>query len=258
MACVGVPADFGNVVAPGARFAPQRIRSASRALPEPAVRGVDHGDIACCPNDSLRDIIARTALAVGEILDLNARPILIGGDHSISLAAIQACQEREEITVVWVDAHTDFSRLEPETAPNHKQVLRRVSQLPGVHQIVQIGHRSFTPFDERHLSEKLTVLPARRVRDDPRCVLATVAPARRCYVSIDIDVVDPNWAPGTSTPVPGGLSPEQLVEVLQSLGGARRVAAIDLMEVNPVRDRADNTCQIAAEILRRTLCAALR
>ena len=177
-------------------------------------------------------------------------PLILGGDHSITYAPVAALQQTRDICLIWLDAHTDFSPWQGAHFHNHKQVLRRIAGLTGVRRIVQIGYRGVTTGDERHLCDKCVVVPTSVARQlDEQALLALVPTDLPCYVSIDIDVIDPFVAPGTSSPVPDGIGPLTVKNILRALVNNRRIVGVDMVEVNPILDQDSATADIAADLL---------
>lgn len=250
LCALGAPTDHGNVVSRGAAHGPAAIRRASlqrHALP---TQGWDIGDVDRSDAPDAQPYLERIRDATRMVRTLGLVPLLLGGDHSITYAPVSALLEEQNLCLLWLDAHTDFS---PWSAPdhhNHKQVLRRISTLPGIRGIVQIGYRGITLGDERSLGKGSQVLTSARVRQlSARELLAFVPSEVPCYLSIDIDVVDPSYAPGTSAPVPGGLRPDQLAAFLRLLARHRKIAGIDLTELNPVLDASDASAAVAAGLI---------
>ena len=152
--------------------------------------------------------------------------------------------------VVWFDAHTDFSPWAEGEVHSHKQVLRRIDALPGVARLIQVGYRGLTAGDERHLGAKASVVTTDTARTLAAAdLLALMSPDLPWYISIDIDVVDPFYAPGTSAPVPDGLEPSRVRELLAAIVGQRTLLGADVVEVNPRLDVGDMTSAIAATFL---------
>ena len=247
---IGVPTDQGNVVSRGAYLAPTAIRKSSMEhLASPPV-GVDGGDVQATDPTSLHSWLKALSKKVRETVDSKRTPLILGGDHALSYAPIEVLQHHEDICVIWFDAHTDFSIWNASYEHNHKQVLRRVATLPRVRKIVQIGYRGITLDDERQLGAKATVITTAHARSITASELLALIPNDcRCYISIDIDVIDPLFAPGTSAPVPDGLSPSTITRMLQAIVKQRHIAGIDLMEVNPSLDENDATSRISAELI---------
>ncbi len=256
---IGVPSDVGNSISAGTRFGPDAIRHASLALPSPlnALIGRDIGDEDTVHAKDWMHVLDDIEQSVSGSLQRQALPLILGGDHAISYAGVAAFADQGPLNIVWIDAHTDFCTWHPGPFHDHKQVLRRISGLPHVHKIVQIGHRGITYKDERHLSDRMTVITAKMAQDPitHETLLTALPPDEPVYISVDIDAVDPMLAPGTGHPVPGGLSVEQVCTLAGAILLQRKVVCLDLMEVNPLLDHADITARAAAIILANMLKA---
>lgn len=250
LCALGAPTDHGNVISRGAARGPASIRRASLDLRAPGHQGLDIGDVGRSDAPDPASYIDRVGAAALRISEQGLCPLVLGGDHSITYGPVSALQRSRELCLIWFDAHTDFSPWSGEIFHNHKQVLRRIETLDGVSRVVQIGYRGITAGDERSLGPKSAVVTTARARAlDEQALLALVPGELPCYISIDIDVVDPLWAPGTSAPVPDGLSPDQVKGLLQALVRNREIAGIDLVEVNPVLDPESATGAIAADLI---------
>jgi agmatinase len=247
---LGVPSDAGNCIASGARFGPESIRRASLGLTPPGIRGIDRGDLGEVQASDWSDTLIDIERVVGEIVARDGLPLVLGGDHAISFAAVAAQRTRGSISVVWFDAHTDLCKWPGGVWHSHKQVLRRIAGLAHVERVVQIGHRGLTYFDESTGCDRMTLFTSRQAADLAADALLDCLPADRpVYISVDIDAVDPRWAPGTGHPVPGGLSVARLSALAGLIASRRPVCGIDMMEVNPLLDRNAITSAAAAQIL---------
>ncbi len=250
MCVVGAPTDHGNVISRGASHAPAAIRRASLQLTKPQLWGVDIGDVDRSGAPDLQVHLNRIAAVTQRISECGLCPVILGGDHSITYAPVSVLQRSRDLCLIWFDAHTDFSPWSGAKCHNHKQVLRRISTLDGVSRIVQIGYRGITVGDERALGPKSVVVTTSCARElDAQALLALVPAELPCYLSIDIDVVDPLRAPGTSAPVPDGLLPREVRSLLQTLVRHREIVGMDLVEVNPVVDPEAATSLVAAELI---------
>lgn len=247
---IGAATDHGNVISRGAACGPAAIRRASLDLAAPGPGGVDMGDVDRSDSPDPEAFMDRIAAATDDLAAMGLCPLLLGGDHSITYAPVSMLQRSRDLCLIWFDAHTDFSVWSGQRFHNHKQVLRRISTLEGVSRIVQIGYRGITGGDERRLGAKSSVVTTAcaRTLDEP-ALLALVPSDLPCYISIDIDVVDPFRAPGTSAPVPDGLLPKQVEAMLRTLVRHREIVGADLVEVNPALDRGTATSAIAAQLL---------
>jgi agmatinase len=274
-ALLGVPFDGGATYRPGARLAPWEVRRASALLQghhaghglDPLARtaAVDAGNVVFPPFDAAA-VRAAVEASVGAILAAGAVPFVVGGDHSIALPALRAVAARHgPVAVIHVDAHLDTSG--PEVwgdAWHHGTPLRHAldERLVAPMQLHQIGLRGPLggPRDldvgaahgaRVHGADEVA---ERGVRTVMREVLASVGDLP-VYLSFDVDAVDPAFAPGTGTPVPGGLTSREALQLVRSLAGARLVG-MDVVEVCPPYDHADATSQLAAHLLFEGLAVA--
>ena len=246
----GVPMDHGNVISRGASRAPATIRHASSGSSAARDDGLDIGDIGTPNAPDAELVMDRIASVINQMQERGLCPLMLGGDHSITYAPVSALQQSRDMSLIWLDAHTDFSPWSGENFHNHKQVLRRISKLNGVRQIVQIGYRGITVGDERALGPGLKVVTTAHARKlNAQAVLDLVPEGLPCYISIDVDVIDPLDAPGTSAPVPDGLLPEQVKNILRTLVCHREIIGVDLVEVNPALDVRNETSQVAADLI---------
>jgi agmatinase len=251
---IGVPSDSGNGAESGGRFGPEAIRRASLGLPSLSFDGVDHGDVDCVAHCDWPEVLAEVQGVIQGMASRGSLPVVLGGDHAISYAAVAALQGAAPVNILWLDAHTDFCRWPGGQSHNHKQVLRRINGLGHVGRILQIGHRGIAYFDESRLSEKMRVITAGAARTLSSERLLEFFPADQAvYISIDIDAVDPTCAPGTGHPVPGGLSAALVSGIARTVISNRDVVGLDMMEVNPLLDHQDITSMAAANILREVL-----
>ncbi|WP_329892329.1 arginase family protein [Stenotrophomonas sp. SMYL11] len=251
--CVlGAPSDAGNAVRRGAADAPSALRTASHRCTTLTGAGWDLGDLPRVPCEHPERYMQRLGDAIGRIVDSSHIPLLLGGDHSLSFASIEALQRHAPLCVVWLDAHTDFSPWQAGSSHNHRQVLRRVLTLPGVSRVIQIGYRGITVGDERQLGPRAKVMTTQQARSQPVGALLESIPADMpIYLSLDIDVIDPQWIPGTSAPVPDGLPPGQVLEIALALVETGRLVGVDLMELNPRLDINGRSTDLACHLLER-------
>jgi agmatinase len=274
-ALLGVPFDGGATYRPGARLAPWEIRRASALLQghhgahglDPLARlgAVDAGNVVFPPFDAAA-VRAMVETSVAAVLAAGAVPFLVGGDHSVALPALRAVAAHHgPVAVLHVDAHLDTSG--PEVwgdSWHHGTPLRHALEeglvAPG--QLHQVGIRGplGSPGDlavgaahgaRVHGADEVA---ERGVRAVVRDVLAAVGDLP-LYLTFDVDAVDPAFAPGTGTPVPGGLTSREALQLVRGLAGAR-LAGMDVVEVCPPFDHADATSQLAAHLLFEGLAVA--
>ena len=257
----GIPLDLGTTNRSGARFGPQAIRHASRMLVDgdhPTVR-MDPAGLVSDVGDfriALGDIPASLKL-IEEQADGHAHLVALGGEHGITLALLRALARREKpLALVQFDAHVDTW---PETFGQpfgHGSVFHHAIRegLVEPRRMVQIGIRSPVEravFDWT-LAQGTTILSAAEVHEiGPKAVadrIAAVVVEASCYLSFDIDALDPAFAPATGTPEIGGLASWQAQLILRRLGKLHFVG-MDVVEVAPQYDVAEITALAAATMV---------
>jgi agmatinase len=259
----GVPFDQGTSNRPGARFGPAAIRAASVQLAElPAfpwgfdpfrrLAVVDYGD--CYLDYGYPESVVEVVQAhARRIIESGARMLTLGGDHFITFPLLRAHAERYgPLSLVHFDAH-------PDTWPDdghrldHGTMFRRAAEqgLVDPTRSVQIGIRThaaglgYTVLDAPWVHEQGPAAVIDRVR--------SVVGEHPVYLTFDIDCLDPAFAPGTGTPVAGGLSSAQALAILRGLGGLNYVG-MDVVEVAPAYDHAEITALAAATVAHDWLC----
>ena len=263
----GIPFDSGVSYRPGARFGPHHVRQASRLLrpfnpamdiePFAAQRVADVGDLGVNPFD-IGSAISTIEVAAQELLSPGRSLITIGGDHTIALPLLRAYAANwGPLAVLHFDSHLDTWDTYFGAPHTHGTAFRRASEeglIDKTHS-VHVGLRGplYTRLDLQESSELgFTAVHARdfvRHRiDDLIDQIRTRLGDRPVYVSVDIDVLDPAFAPGTGTPEAGGLSSRELLEVLRGLDGLNVVGA-DVVEVSPAYDHAEITGIAASHII---------
>jgi agmatinase len=253
---------------PGARLAPYHVRRVSALVQGhhpvhrvdvfDAVRAVDGGNIVFTPFDrgAMREAVEAE---IATVYAMGAVPFLVGGDHSVSLPAMRAAARvHGPLAVVHIDAHLDTSG--PEIwgdAFHHGTPMRHALQdkLIAPAGLVSVGIRgplgAATDLDlvRDHDSRVVT---ADEVAERGVMKLASEIAARvgdrPLYVTVDVDGLDPAFAPGTGTPVPGGLTSREVFTLVRSLAG-RRLVGFDVVEIAPALDHADLTCHLGAHLL---------
>ncbi|GAA3475915.1 agmatinase [Streptomyces yanii] len=263
---LGVPFDGGVTYRPGARFGPAHIRNSSHLLrpynpdlgvsPFAAHQVADLGDLAVTPfsiDEAVRDI----ERGAEEHLDRAGRLLTLGGDHTIALPLLRCYARRHgPIAVVHFDAHLDTWGTYFGAELTHGSPFRRAAEegLLDLEACVHVGTRgplygTSDIADDKALG--FSMLRAEQIQLEGirwaiEAVRARIAD-RPTYISIDIDVLDPAFAPGTGTPEPGGLTSRELLSVLRHFGGVNIVGA-DIVEVSPAYDHAEITGYAAAHL----------
>lgn len=268
VALLGVPHDGGTTYQPGARLAPFHLRRVSALVqghhPEHGVdvferlRCVDGGNIVFPPFDRAA---MRTAVEV-EIQQLAAAqvaPVVIGGDHSITLPILRALSKRHgQMAIVHFDAHLDLSGADVWGDDYHhgtpiRHIIDEALVEPGqLYQIGVRGPRGTANDDILARSGGHTLVSADAVAErSPKRICAELRErigTRPVYITFDIDAIDPAFAPGTGTPVPGGITSREALGLLRGLAGLD-VRGADLVEVCPPLDHADITSHLGANLV---------
>jgi agmatinase len=274
-AILGVPFDGGTTYRPGARFGPRAVRAASvlsrnynpqlEVVVYDRLNVVDAGDITANPinfGKTMTEIERR----VGEAHAAGARTLCVGGDHSITLPELRAVHKKfGKPTLVHFDAHYDTADAAWEEKYHHGTWVRRAIEEGLIEgpKIFQIGIRqpvTSTGDIEYGEGQKIHVLDIELFQDHAKkkaffAEIHKVAGRGPVFVSFDIDAVDPAFAPGTGTPVVGGLSSLEALQCLRALKGLNLVGA-DLVEIAPAYDHAELTSLLGAAVVFELLSLA--
>ncbi len=272
VAVIGAPTDDLVSDRPGTRFAPRAIRAAScppgphleaqvDALSE--LRVVDFGDAPVIPADPARSHAAIEALVRGAA-EAGTIPIVLGGDHSVTEANLRAVASvHGPLGLVHFDTHTDTGREVFGVERSHGTPMFRLVEQGHVDpaRYVQIGLRGYWPGEAefRWQAERgITSHFAHDVRE--RGIEAVIAETLQAvgdgatFVSVDVDVLDPAFAPGTGTPEPGGLTSAELLGACRAVAAGTTVVGADVVEVIPTAiGSADVTALVAERIVRELL-----
>lgn len=256
---VGAPMDQTVSFRSGARHGPRQIRSVSEVLEEYSprldrdladIRYYDAGDVQVVPG-MVEENLERIAGTAGRILGDGKLLIMLGGEHLVSLPAIKsAAGFYPDLAVIHFDAHADLRDMYLGLSLSHATVMRRVTEIVGPENLFQFGIRSGTR--EEFILARSSVNFHARVDAGDVARAAERLKGKPVYVSLDIDVLDPAYAPGTGTPESGGCTPDQLFEALKALSGLK-VVGFDLVEVCPPYDQSERTAILAAKLVREAL-----
>jgi agmatinase len=263
---VGAPYDGGTSYRPGARFGPRAIRHESGLIHGTGIdRGpgvfdlinvVDAGDIDLSPFDM--NLAMQTATdALTGLLRRNDAFLMLGGDHSLSLPALRAVHSvHGPVAVVHLDAHSDTFPPVYGGQYHHGTPFRWAIEegLADPARMIQIGMRGHLPQPDSHRYARdrgVRIVTMTEVLDRGLAAVAgeirSVVGDHPVYLSCDVDVADPAYAPGTGTPAPGGFSSRELLQLIGVLGDLTPVG-FDIVEVSPQWDSAGITALLAAEI----------
>ena len=257
---LGCPYDGSASFRPGARFGPSAIRRASwgietfspyfqRDLSQCSIH--DMGDLEL-PLGEKKISLGLIRKALGKILSGKKFPILLGGDHLITLPIIEEILPLyPQLYIIHIDAHTDLREEYLGEFLSHSTVMRRLIERLGEGRLFQIGIRSGTEEEfklARKMKSIISLEPAslssmiRRLRNKP------------VYITLDLDVIDPSLLPGVGTPEPGGLTFQEFISLLKKLQ-TLHVIGFDIVELTPDYDPTQVSSITASVILREMILA---
>ncbi len=265
LAITGVPFDQAVTHRAGTRFGPRAIREASSLMPYDPPYGwptnpledlniIDYGD---CAFDYAKtsDFPATLTAHIAHILKAGAGTITLGGDHYITLPILKAYAEKfGPLSVIHFDAHSDLWPDDDMTRIDHGTMMYKAVKLGLVdpRRSSQIGIRTTTEdylgfhvIDARDVHEKGTAATVAKIKD--------IVQAHQTYLTFDIDALDPSAAPGTGTPVWGGLHTWQAAAMLRDLAGINMVGG-DVVEVSPPYDTTGATAIAGAHVAYELIC----
>ncbi|WDH51854.1 agmatinase [Pseudomonas chlororaphis] len=272
IALVGVPWDGGTTNRAGARHGPREVRNlsslirkvhhVSRIAPYDLVRIGDLGDAPVNPIDLL-DSLSRIEAFFRDLHEAGAVPLAVGGDHLVTLPIFRALARQRPIGMVHFDAHSDTNdRYFGNNPYTHGTPFRRAVEegLLDPRRTVQIGIRGsvYSADDEAFAAETgIRVIHMEEFAEIG--VAATLAEVRRVvgdgptYVSFDVDVLDPAFAPGTGTPEIGGMTTLEAQQLIRGLRGLNLIGA-DVVEVSPPFDVSGATALVGATMMFELMC----
>jgi arginase len=285
---IGAPTDIGAGDR-GASMGPEALRVAgvTRTLESQGVAVLDRGDLAgpanpqLPPHDGYRHLAQVRAWnlavhdAVQSELDLGHLPILLGGDHSLSIGSISAvarhCRKSgRRLRVLWLDAHADFntSVLTPSGNIHGMPVaclcglgpadlINLSDRVPAIDPAVirQIGIRSVDQGEKRLVHEvgidvfDMRYIDEVGIRRTLEVALDGIDPSTHLHVSFDVDFLDPDIAPGVGTTVPGGPSYREAQLCMEMIADTGCLASLDVMELNPALDLRNRTAEVAVDLV---------
>ena len=276
VAILGAPFDLGTTNRPGARFGPRGVRTNAY---EPGTYHLDLGieifdwlevvDIgdAFCPHGMVEQSLENVKAKVASVVEHGIIPITIGGDHTITWPAATAVADHYgfgKVGMVHFDAHADTADTIDGNLASHGTPMRRLIEsgaIPGTN-FVQIGLRGYWPGEEVwqwmgeqgmrwHMMDEVHRRGLDAVLTD--AIAEAMDGVDHLYVSVDIDSLDPAYAPGTGTPEPGGLTSVDMVRAMRRLAMETPLVAFDVMEVAPIYDHADCTVNVAHRLIMEIL-----
>lgn len=236
---IPVPYDATSTYLAGSRKGPEAIIDASANLEiydhnldlEPARVGIATQGAVPIHADSPSSMVAEVEQAVQSVLMMEKLPVVLGGEHTVSLGAIRALAGKEKFTVVSLDAHADLRDTYQGTPYSHACYLRRASELVGC---CALGVRSISAAEVLHVKDVgIRVIFAEDLLEKGINAANLDFIPDDIYISIDVDVLDPSIMPATGTPEPGGLGWYETIGLLERIITGRRVLGFDMVELCP-------------------------
>lgn len=255
---LGAPMDFSASFRPGSRFGPEAIRQVSYNLEEYSLQlqqsleemeFYDAGDLIL-PFGNVSRSLELIEQAVDQSLRAGQRPFIIGGDHLVSLPCLRAFSRHyQNLKVVHIDAHADLRDQFVGEHLSHATVIGNAIRSLPLSGVWQFAIRSATREEHEFAKKHTRFFPFHLLGPLSEVMAELSGPV---YVTLDIDAVDPAYAPGTGTPESGGISPAELLAGLELLGQCD-VVGFDLVEIAPAYDVSSITAALGAKIIREAL-----
>jgi len=272
VAIFGIPWDEGIGYRPGSRFGPRSLREYStrfafheRGIREGGywdiekkrryledIRFVDAGD-----QDILYLKVEETFSAITDsvekLLAVDVFPVLLGGDHSITFPVVRAFQKFQPLHILHLDAHLDYNDSIEGVLLANGNPIKRVSELDFVGKIIQVGMRGIRAREDACRDSVSRGNAISTMNDFRRIgvegIMRQIPDQGNLYVTIDIDVLDPSIAPGTSSPEFGGMTYREMKDLLTAVASQKSVVGFDIVEVNPVLDPIGLTQSAAVMVI---------
>ena len=254
---LGASLDTTSTYRSGARFAPRAIREASHNIETYSFRSEkdvedlkihDLGDLHIA--GEVDETLNRLKLVTEDILSAQKMPVILGGEHTITLGAVRSAGE---FTLVSFDAHLDLRNDYMDTITSHTTFMRRINEQVKPHKILEIGTRAVCKEELEYAKKSrikfLTVQQIRKdgIKEAVRKIQGILSDCEKIYLTIDMDVLDPAFAPAVQNPEADGLDMHMFMELLCRIC-CPQVVAFDLVEVAPHYDRGTTAIQAAKTI----------
>ena len=257
---LGIPSDVNSSYARGASDAPARVRQilvsgstnyccedGTDLEGDPRFRDV--GDIELGPVADFHSQIEETIAA---LLDRGAFALTLGGDHAVTVPVVRAYHKKyEDLSILHLDAHPDLYDEYGGSRSSHACTFARIMEEGLAKRLVQVGVRAGTPHQSEQ-ARRFGVETIGMLEWSPGMSIDLEGPV---YVSLDMDVLDPGFAPGVSHQEPGGPSSREVLGLIQSLKAP--VVGADIVELNPGRDSSDITAIAAVKFMKELACRML-
>jgi agmatinase len=241
---IGVPFDSTSSYGPGSRFGPTTVREASYSFEKYNITFksnldtifYDFGNINVIYGNC-KETIKILEDTISNLVEHDIKPITIGGEHSVSLAPIKALSKKydiEDITIIHLDAHMDIIDEYQGEKCSHATIMKRVHDLKPK-EIIEIGIRSASLEEKEFVdrAENVTIFTAKNTKEKFENIedkINQINEDEPVYLSVDMDVLDPLYAPEVGNPIPNGISPEIIENILKILAN-KNIIGFDLVEV---------------------------
>lgn len=271
IAILGAPCDIAIQGRPGARLGPRGIRVQSTRFsygPEGSYdperddfyvstdrwRIVDCGDADMIPGD-LESSFANIEAAVRTIVERGAMPVVLGGDHSISIPVVRGLEASGPFHVIHFDSHLDWTENRGGQRFSNGSPCRLMAGMPHVKQMAHLGIHGIgssrkSDFDDARANGDIILSPRQIRKMGVQDALALLPRGDRYFVTIDIDAMDCSIAAGTGSPMLGGFYYDEMTDFLEGVAGMGTIVGFDLVEVSPpYDDPSGTTCYLAARLI---------
>ena len=259
----GAPMDLTGTYRRGSRFAPTAIRRASQYIESYSLRSdLDGDEVPICDvgdlsgDEDAEEWVEQIEGMIRKISEFNGVPIMLGGEHTVTLGAARAFKEA---AIVSFDAHLDLRDEFLERRVSHATFLRRADEEREKGTVLILGARALSREEMNYAGEReiryITMKEIREqgVRETLEKVLGFIPEGTPLYLTVDMDVLDPSEAPAVCNPAPEGISVTDLLDLLHGLCIRRRVLGLDLCEVTPYYDSGLTSIQAAKVLLEAIL-----
>lgn len=252
---IGIPFDANSSFLKGPAYAPQRIRlmdaeGSANAFSESGVEVRENKNYKDCGDISFKGTDAKAAFEaiqkeINNLIQDGSKIVSFGGDHSISFPVIDVvAAQYSQLNILHLDAHADLYDNFDNNPFSHASPFARLMETGKINSLTQVGIRTFNTH-QREQAKKFGVRVVEMKDFNTNFIQSLSAPL---YISVDLDVLDPAFAPGISHHEPGGMTSRQLIHIIQSI--PVKVVGADIVEYNPTRDVHNMTAMVAYKIFK--------
>jgi len=261
---LGVPFEHSLTYKTGTSIAPFRVREASEAIESFSLRAkydfdkcpvADVGDVVVVPGD-VHQTLSRISNVVENLVNDGKIPVLIGGEHTITYGVIRALRKHSPCVIVF-DAHFDLRDKYLGYKFSHASIMRRICETLGTRKMMFIGVRGFSEEEYVYVRQRnIAYVTSVQLLNESKAALKIIRSflnnCRKTYVTIDMDVFDPSYAPGVDNPEPEGITPTIFFDILFNIIDNRTIG-LDVVESSPLVDVNDVTSVLAAKVIKEAI-----